>query len=155
MNENPRSIKEIAKMFDLEVTRVTKGCKQLFKLMKNCDDNFFFDQLDTSTPEHYIRRYCPKLKISKTDTELAVKMSRNCCRLKAASDHNPQSIAAGSIMMMVDYRGLDIEKKDIAELFKTSEVTITKIYNKIAPYMHALVDDEATNYLMKKFNLFD
>jgi transcription initiation factor TFIIIB Brf1 subunit/transcription initiation factor TFIIB len=155
MNENPRSIKEIAKMFALEVTRITKGCKQLFKLMKNCDDNFFFDQLDTSTPEHYIRRYCPKLKIGKADTDLAVRIARNCCRIKAASDHNPHSIAAGSIMLMVDYKELTVEKKQIAELFKTSEVTITKIYNKIFSYIDALVDDDATTYLVKKFNLAD
>lgn len=153
MNHNPRGIKEMATMFSLPITRITKGCKQLFKLMKNSDDNYFFEQLDASTPEHHIQRFCPKLKINKADTDLAVKIAKNCSKINVASDHNPHSIAAGSIMLMVEYRNLAVEKKQIAELFKTSEVTITKICNKIYPYLDALIDDDATNHLVKKFNL--
>lgn len=153
MNETPRNIKEVAHMFNLDEKRVTRGCKQLYKLMKNCDDTHFFDQLDSSTPEHYIRRYCPKMKLSKESTDLAVQIARNCCKLKIASDHNPHSIAAGSIMLMVNYKNIDIDKKQIASLFKTSEVTITKIYNKISPFDVALVDDDATDHLMKKFKI--
>lgn len=153
INEIPVSVKEIANMFNLDDKRVTKGYKQLYKLMKNCDDNVFFDQLDTSTPEHNIKRFCPRIGISKNNTDLAIKIARNCCRLKLVSDHNPRSIAAGCVMCMIDYQGIDIEKKKISEHFKTSQITISKIFNKISTFIPAFVDDAATDYLVKQFNI--
>jgi len=152
MNKNPRSVKEIAKYFDLDEKKVTRGNKQFEKIIKNTDDNILqVDNLGTSTAEDYIRRHCPK--INKENTETAVRISNNCCRMKLASDHNPQSIAAGSILVMVNYCDLNIDKKDIAKLFGTSDVTISKIYNKIVKYVEALVDDDATDYLIEKFKI--
>lgn len=157
LNKNPRTVKEIADCFNLDEKKVTKGIKHYEKIMKNCDESKkeLLNHFNDETAEDYIRRHCanPRLKISKENTNLAVKISHNCSRMKLASDHNPQSIAAGSILVMVNYCGLNIDKKDIAKLFKTSDVTISKIYNKIAPYVDALVDDEATDYLIKKFKI--
>ena len=156
VNKSPRSVKEIADFFGLEEKKVTKGNKQFEKIMKNADDNtLMLDQFKTTTPEDYIRRHCTKLKINKSDTDLAVRIAHNCCKMKLASDHNPQSIAAGSILVMVEYRDLNIEKKEIAKLFGTSDVTISKIYNKIAPYVKALVIDDAAaiEYLIKKLKV--
>ena len=154
MNKNPRNIKEIAEFFNLEEKKVTRGRKQFDKIMKNTDDNtLMLEQIKTNTPEDYIRRHCPKLKINKQNTDTAVKIAHNCCKMKLASDHNPQSIAAGSILLMVNYCDLDIEKKRISKLFGTSDVTIGKIYNKISPYVEALVDDAATNHIIEKFKI--
>lgn len=156
MNKSPRNVKEIAGFFDLDEKKVTKGNKQFEKIMKNAEDNtLMLEQFKTNTTEDFIRRYCrpPNLKVSKNDTDLAVRIANNCCRMKLASDHNPQSIAAGSILVMVEQCDLNIEKKQIAKLFGTSDVTIGKIYNKISPYAEALVDDEATEHLIKKFKI--
>lgn len=153
MNKNPRNIKEIAAMFNIDEKKITKGNKQFEKIIKNSSDTSILNQFNSDTAENYIRRHCPKLKINKTDTEIAVKISHNCCKMKLASDHNPQSIAAGSIMALIQYYNLNIEKKKIALYFGTSDVTINKIYNKIIPYIEALVDNEATEYLIKKFKI--
>lgn len=152
-NKIPRSIKEIADMFDLDEKKVTKGNKQFDRIIKNIDDKTVFCDQENETAENYIRRHCPKLNISKTKTEIAVKIARNCCKMKLASDHNPQSIAAGSILVMVHYFNLKIEKREISKLFGTSDVTIGKIYNKICYYVEALIDDNATDYLIKKFKI--
>ena len=154
-NKNPRNVKEIAGFFNLDDKKVTKGNKQFDRIMKNADDrSILHDQYrDIDTAEDYIRRHCPRLKISKSDTDIAVKIAQNCCKMKLASDHNPQSVAAGSILVMVEYCNLNIEKKEIATLFGTSDVTIGKIYNKIIPYTDALVDDAATEHLIKKFKI--
>ena len=154
-NKNPRNVKEIAGFFNLDDKKVTKGNKQFDRIMKNADDkSLLFDQYkDTDTAEDYIRRHCPRLKINKSDTNIAVKIAQNCCKMKLASDHNPQSVAAGSILVMVEYCNLNIDKKDIATLFGTSDGTIGKIYNKIIPYTDALVDDAATEHLIKKFKI--
>jgi transcription initiation factor TFIIIB Brf1 subunit/transcription initiation factor TFIIB len=154
MNKNPRNVKEIAEFFGLDEKKVTKGNKQFEKIMKNADDkNVMLDQFNPNTAEDYIRRHCPKLKINKMDMEMAVRIAHNCCKMKLASDHNPQSVAAGSILVMVEYCNLNIDKKDIATLFGTSDVTIGKIYHKIVSYADALVDDAATEHLIKKFKI--
>ncbi|AGC01814.1 transcription initiation factor TFIIB [Acanthamoeba polyphaga moumouvirus] len=154
MNKHPRSVKEIAQFFALDEKKVTKGNKHFEKIMKNADDNFIIiDQIDPNTAEDYIKRHCPKLKISKPYAEMAVRIANNCCRMKLASDHGPLALAAASILVMANYYSLNIDKKVIARLIGTSDVTIGKIYNKIAPYCQALVDNEATDYLIKKFKI--
>lgn len=154
MNKTPRSVKEIASFFSLDEKKVTKGIKQFDKIMKNSEDNnISMEHFSTDTAEDFIRRHCVKLKINKEDTNIAVKIAQNCSKMKLASDHNPQSVAAGAILVMVNYCQLDIDKKEIAKLFGTSDVTIGKIYHKIAPYATALVDDEATEYLIQKFKI--
>lgn len=154
MNSSPRSIKEIAKYFDLDEKKVTKGNKHFEKIMKNVDDKFInMDHFNSHTAEDYIRRHCSKLKINKNDTNLAITIAHNCGRMKLVPDHNPQSIAAGSILLMSYHLNKNIDKKNIATLFGTSDVTISKIYNKLLPYLDALVDNEATTYIIKKFRI--
>nr|WBF70920.1 hypothetical protein [Megavirus caiporensis] len=154
MNKNPRSVKEIANFFELDEKKVTRGNKHFERIMKNADDNFIIiDEIDPNTAEDYIKRHCPKLKIGKIYADAAVKIANNCCRMKLASDHGPLALAAASILVMVNMYSLNVEKKSIARLIGTSDVTIGKIYNKIAPYCQALVDDEATNYLIEKFKI--
>ena len=153
INKNPRSTKEIAAYFKLNDKKVTRGNKQFEKIIENIEDTFMFDHLNPNTAEDYIRRHCQQLKIPKNYTDIAVKISNNCCKMKLASDHNPQSIAAGSILVMANYCDLGIDKKRISKLFGTSDVTIGKIYKKISPYVNALVDDSATDHLVKQFKI--
>jgi transcription initiation factor TFIIIB Brf1 subunit/transcription initiation factor TFIIB len=154
MNNSPRSIKEIAKYFLLDEKKITKGNKQFEKIMKNADDKYIdTDYFNSHTAEDYIRRHCSKLKINKSETDMAIIIARNCCRMKLVSDHNPQSIAAGSILLMLHFLNKNIDRKNIAIIFGTSEVTINKIYHKLIPYLDALVDDAATTYIIRKFKI--
>lgn len=155
INKNPRSIKEIATYFELDEKKITKGNKQFDRIMKNVEDNeIILEQMaSNTTAEDYIRRHSFRLKINKNDMDMAIKISNNCCKMKLVSDHNPRSIAAGSIFTMANYLDLNIERKQIAKLFGTSDVTIGKIYNKLIPYIDALTNDEATDYLIKRFKI--
>lgn len=154
INKNPRTTREIADYFGLDEKKISKGNKQFEKIIKGAEDhNSFLDQFDPSTAEDYVARHCPKLKIGKNNTALAATIAHNCCKMKLASDHNPRSVAAGSILLMVHYCNINIDKKMIAKLFKTSDVTISKIYNKLLPFADALVSDDITNHLIKKFKI--
>lgn len=153
-NKSPRSVKEIANYFDLDEKKITKGNKQFDKLLKNSDDKkIIMDQFNGNTAEDYIRRHCSKLKFSQSEIELAVKISNNCCKMKLAADHNPSSIAAGSILLMIEQMGSNIDRKDVAKVFSTSDVTIGKIYNKISMYSNALSSNKLTNYLIDKLKI--
>jgi transcription initiation factor TFIIIB Brf1 subunit/transcription initiation factor TFIIB len=154
-NKEPRSNEEIAEMFGLDAKKMTKGKNTLDKMRKKCMDNdlIIFDRLHVCTPEDYVRFHCKKLKVTDKDTDMAVRISTNCCKMKIATDHNAQSVAASSILAMVDYQNLDVDKRDISKLSRTSEVTITKIYGKIVPFIEALVDNDATDHIINVFKI--
>lgn len=150
----PKSMEEIGSMFGLDDKKVSKGKKQFDKIIKNSKNtDIFIEQLKSVTPEDYIRKYCPKLHINQGDIELAVTIVNNCIRMKLASDHNSQAIAAGVVILMANYVSLNLDKKEVIKIFKTSDVTVTKIYNKIEKYVEGLASDEATEYLIKTFKI--
>jgi len=154
MNKNPHTIKEISGYFNLSDKKITGGNKQFDKILRNIENkDIFLDQLNTNLAEDYITRFGTILKLDKKSIKLAVQISDNCCRMKLVSDHNPQSIAAGSILLMAEYLKLNLNRKDISRLFKTSDVTIGKIYKKISPYINALVNDKLVDHLVKKFKI--
>ena len=70
-----------------------------------------------------------------------------------AHDHQPRSIAAGSVMLMSLILDLNISKKNISETFKISQVTIMKTYKKIFPYRKILIDDDTCNNMIKYINI--
>ena len=45
--------------------------------------------------------------------------------------HEPPSIAAGCILLIVEFHKLDITKKQISSIFGLSDVTISKTYRKL------------------------
>lgn len=151
LNKTPKNPKEIANIFRLTEKDITRAKRLYYRILKNCDNIPW--QNNNTSPEDYIKSHCVKLKISPEYTEIAARISKNCYKMKLASDHNMASVAAGIIGLMVDYYNLDIDRKDIAELFGTSEVTIMKIYNKIEAYADALVDDAITDHLIEKFEM--
>ena len=153
-NENPRRIDDIADFFGIPKKKVTIGCKQFNAMLKNSDiwrTVYRYNSVDIT--EHHIRQKCKRLNISNKDTQLAVTISRNCCKFKLVSDHNPMSVAAGAVLVMVKYKKLPIDKKDISRAFKTSDVTIGKIQNKLINFIRVIVSDEFTDVIIDEFNI--
>jgi transcription initiation factor TFIIB len=154
-NHDPRTMKEVSVMMGITEKRLSRNIKKFEKIIKNCDDPRVLENIHDGTPEDHIRKHCPKLGINNpAHIDLAVRVANNCAKFKLATDHGAQSIGAGVTFLMANYVGLDIDKRDIAFWFKTSEVTVTKIYNKIAKFTKALVaDDEVVNHLITKFKV--
>jgi transcription initiation factor TFIIIB Brf1 subunit/transcription initiation factor TFIIB len=143
-NGKTRSPKEIAELFDLKHTEVTKGCKRFENLAK-----FKKIELNTNStkPDHFIIRFCDELKIKKEYTEQAIQISNNVQKLKIASVHTPLSLATGSIYLMICLNKLDVQKRTIAEKFNVSQVTIAKAFKKLEPFMNILINNEMCNRL--------
>jgi transcription initiation factor TFIIB len=146
LRNTPQSPKEIAKIFNLDVTYITKGCKQFFRLLR--ENNMIYN-FQSSKPADYVPRYCNKLKIHKEYIDVAVRIANNIKKIGIASDHTASSIAAGSILMMATKNKLKITKKNISDIFQISEVTISKISKKLTPYINLLIHDEACEYIAK------
>lgn len=154
LNKEPRRVKEIAEFFNLEKKKITCGIRYFDEIMGNITENIvLFDNFITDISEDYIRRYSPKLMIKKKYMECAIRVSYNSTQMKIASDHNPLSIAAGSIYAVIQYYNLAIEKKKVAKIFGTSDVTISKIVNKIYEYIEIIIDNELTAQIIKKFEI--
>ena len=143
----PRSPKEIADIFDLELKQVNKGCRKFLDLM-NVDILMYKIKCSQSTD--FIERYCKKLKIKKDYIDCATRISNNIHKLDIASTHQPPSVAAGSILLMANVCNLEITKKSI-EIFTISDVTIAKTYRKIHLYSKIITNDEITEQIYKNY----
>ncbi len=144
-----RSPKEIATIFNIKYTDVTKGCKTFIKLIKIKKMDY---EVSSSSPEHFVERFCKELHIKKEFIDQAVQIAKNIQKLNIASVHTPLSVATGSIHLMIDINNLPISKKTVAKKFSVSEVTIMKAYKKLEKYKKILVSDEITEKVMEILN---
>lgn len=141
-----RSHKEMAKIFELETTDITKGCKTFMKLMRICQMEYDFS---SSKPEHFIPRYCKKLHLKKDDIDMTIKIADNIKKLNIASIHTPLSVATGSILLIITKKKLPISKKKLAHEFGVSEVTVSKAYKRLKPHFNVIINDDVTDKLAK------
>ena len=134
-NKVPRSTKEIAKIFNLKLTTMTRGCKKFQDIMNM--------NLDSSCPIDFIQRFSSKLKISKEVKELCKQVVEKADELNIVSENTPPSIAAASIFLCNVVCGLGISKKDLANACEISQVTLTKCYKKLYTHRGLLFPKDA------------
>lgn len=144
-----RSIKELAKMWDLKYTDMTRGCKTFLKLMKIKKMDY---EYNISNPEQFVPRFCRELNISKCYIEQTVQIVKNIQMLDIASMHTPTSIAIGAILIMSELNQLPITKKLITKKFNISEVTVNKALDRLTNYKKIILNTELTLLCVKKIN---
>lgn len=122
-NKVPRSTKEIAKIFNIKITTMTRGCKKFQDIMKV--------NLDSTQPEDFIQRFASKLNLTLEMREVCKYIVGKADELNIVSENTPPSIAASAIYLCVVACQLDINKKDLATACGISQVTLTKCYKKL------------------------
>ena len=137
----PRSAKEIAKVFNIDVTTMTKGCKKFHDITKS--------NVICSNPEDFIIRFCCNLNIADKYLDLCKSIINKADEYSVVSENAPPSIAAGIIFLVSNLCDIGIQKKDISKNCDISEVTINKCYKKLNKYKKLLITDEN----IKKFNI--
>lgn len=137
----PRSAKEIAKVFNIDVTTMTKGCKKFHDITKS--------NVICSNPEDFIIRFCCNLNISDKYLELCKSIITKADEYSVVSENAPPSIAAGIIFLVSNLCDIKINKKDISKNCDISEVTINKCYKKLNKYKKLLITQED----IEKFNI--
>ena len=143
-----RSPKEIADIFDINYTDITRGCKNFQKFVKkgNIDINTGF-----SLPEDFVSRFCKDLHIKDKYIEESINIAKNIRRMNIASVHTPFSIATSSILLMAEFNNIEnINKRRLANKFGVSEVTISKTFKKIEEYKDILKSQEKVEEFIKK-----
>ena len=150
INNYPRTAKELATIFHLDVTSATHGCKnaqliinQLEKDVVNEDKTNFCK----TKPEAFIERYCSRLNINAELTSvckfIAIKIEKN----DLMPENTPHSIAAGVVYFISQLCKLNISKKDVKNISEISEVTINKCYKKL----EKLTDQLVPAVILKKY----
>jgi transcription initiation factor TFIIB len=137
-NNVPRSAKEIAKMFNLSITTMTKGCKKFHDIMKI--------NTKSSEPYDFITRFCSKLN-QPNILEICEYVIQKAEEYSIVSENAPPSVAAGCIYLISVCCRLNISKKEIAKACEISEVTINKCYKKLFKYkIHLFPKDILETY---------
>lgn len=136
INKVPRSAKEIAKIFDIKTTTMTKGCKKFQDLIKI--------DLESTNAEHFIERFCSKLFLSVQIREMCKSVIQKCDELDIVSSNTPPSLAAATIFLCAHHGNVPITKKQISESCDISLVTLTKCHKKLSEYKNILLPQDST-----------
>eukprot|EP00798_Chlamydomonas_sp_ICE-L_P019696 gene19696-26387_t len=122
-NKVPRSAKEIADMFHVKTTTITRNCKKFQELMNI--------KLESSLPSDYVSRFCSQLQIDQDLQSICIKVVQRIQENKLMTDNSPPSIVAGTIYFVCAQHNVSVAKKLIADTCGVSEVTVNKCYKTI------------------------
>jgi len=134
INNFPRTAKEIANIFNLDVTSATKGCKNALAIINNLEKdvvNKDKTNFGKTKPEDFIERFCSKLNINQELTKLCQFISMKIERANIMPENTPHSIAAGVVYFISQICKLNVSKKEVKNVSEISEVTINKCFKKL------------------------
>ena len=110
----------------------------------------FISDFTSSQATDFISRFADKLNIDKKYIDIATDISNNIHQLDLASTHEPPSVAAGCILLVVNLNNLCVTKKQISQIFGISDVTISKTYRRIYPYHKIITNNQITKLILDK-----
>lgn len=140
INNVPRSTNEVASIFSLSGTIMTKGCKKFQEIMQlNKVDINRIHNTNTITMDDFIDRFCSKLELNQEDTSNIKHISYLSQIYNLINDNTPPSMAAGCIYLYIKEVEYGIHKKTISDVCKISEVTINKCYKKLENHKEKLI----------------
>jgi transcription initiation factor TFIIB len=151
INNFPRTAKEIAHMFHLDVTSSTKGCKNALSIISKIEKDFEISDktnFGRTTSVAFIDRYCSKLNINNELTQVCKFISMKIEKMNLMTENTPHSIAAGIVYFVAQYCQLNISKKDVKNVSEISEVTINKCQKKLEKMKDTLIPPA----ILKKYN---
>ena len=144
----PRSAKEIADIYNIQVNELTRGVKTFSQVMNsNKTDKSL--SVQSSNPVNFIQRFCSKLQLQQDIRYLCEYVAFMATKYDIVDENTPPSVAAGSIFLVISLCKLGISKKSVSNACKISEVTISKCFKKLGQYSKKLIPDDA----IKKYNI--
>ena len=132
-NNVPRSTKEIAKIFNLKATTMTRGCKKFNDIMQI--------NMESSHPLDFIQRFCSKLNLPNNMRTVCRIIVERADELNLVCESTPPSVSSGAIYLCNIVYNLGISKKDLSDASNVSCVTLSKVYKKLEAYKHLLIPD--------------
>ena len=129
-----RSAKEIAEIFKLNISHMTKGCKKFDEIINmNVCNNKIMSNLTTKSSD-FVQRFCSKINIGSNICKICIYVCDKAEEYNLVSKCIPPSIAAGSIFLVCNLLKINVTKKEISIICNISEVTISKCYKNLYKY---------------------
>jgi len=151
-NNCTRSTKEIAEIFQINSTSMTKGFKKYNEIMQTIDNTTKRKKDDNiSEPLDFINRFCSNLNLENEILDICKYVCVQIEKFDLVSENTPTSKAAGSIYLVSYLFNLDLNKKNISSICLTSEVTISKCFTKLIEYYIYLIPPDMLKYLALDF----
>lgn len=126
-----RSVNEIAEIFKIKNTILTKGCKMFKEIMYQNKNMKRVNTYKTTGIEDFLHRFCSKLGLNDEDIRDIKIIAEKCKEKNIVCENTPPSMAAGCIYLYLKHKDIRKDKKDLADVCKISEVTINKCFKKI------------------------
>jgi transcription initiation factor TFIIB len=142
INNYPRTAKELATIFHLDVTSATQGCKNAQVIINHLEKDMENNEKTSfcrTKPEAFIQRYCSKLNINGELTKLCQFIAIKIEKQDLMAENTPHSIAAGVVYFVAQLCNLNISKKDVKLVSEISEVTINKCHKKLEKMIDVLI----------------
>jgi len=142
INNFPRTAKELAEIFHIDVTSATKGCKNAQTIINQLEKDMDHKEKTSfckTKPEAFIERYCSKLSINNELTKLCQFISMKIEKKNLMPENTPHSIAAGIVYFIAQTCKLNVSKRDVKNVSEISEVTINKCFKKLEKMQEDLI----------------
>lgn len=137
----PRTIKEFATMWDCDIQVVTAGCKIVQTVFAEIEKSPDALQIThkTISPASFILRFCSHLHIYEpTFSNLCMFVISKMSKTSVLNQHTPQSVAVGTLLFVSENSNIltpnYMTKHDLVRVTGVSDVTISKINNKLFEY---------------------
>ena len=147
---SPRSAKEIADIFNIKISHMTRGCKKFEEIINMNICNTKYKLKLSSNSKDFIQRFCSKLNIGNNILKICTYVCDKAEEYNLVSKCIPPSIAAGSIYLVCIILNINISKKEISKICKISEVTISKCYKNLYDYHQHIFPKNIVNKLYPK-----
>ena len=143
----PCTPKEIADIFELDITQVTRGCKKfqtmvdLSSLIRCAEKNETYD---------HIKSFCFRKNFDNATRDQALEIVRNIEKMQIATHHQPPAVASAALLVtMMQVAGKRLPRTELAAFFKVSENTISKTFKEIYPFTRIIMSESLTNEYIK------
>lgn len=144
-NRFPRSAKEISRVFKMDQTSATRGCKNAVNIINFLESHLAPEaktMLFKTTPADFVDRYASSLSINGETRKLIKFIAHRVDQEALIPENTPNSIAAGAVWFVSVLLDLGVKRKDISTISEISEVTINKCYKKLVSHKLRLVPSQ-------------
>lgn len=128
----PRSKKEIADMFNISTSVLTKGNARFQKCMP--------ENVRAPSPQDFISRFGSKLNLSKDEISHCIKLVQFLEENSYITENAPTSTAAGTIAFYCNVKSIEITKRYIASVCGISEMTVSKSVKELSQHIESIRD---------------
>lgn len=135
--QSGRSVKEIIAASSSSDPKLERNVKRCYKLIREALD---MHNLQNTTEQTYLARFCDKLGLPHSVTTLCNKVARRSREMGIVESRQAVSTAAATIFLVTQASGRVIGAKQISEVSGHTEQTIRTSYREMYPVRHYLFE---------------